>query len=706
MKRLLVLPLLLAVLAPAPTGYHAMVATEQRLASQVGLDVLRSGGNAVDAAVAVGYALAVVDPCCGNLGGGGFMLIRMHDGRERFIDFREKAPLRATRDMYLDAHGNVVPGRSVKGWLAAGVPGTVMGLERARTQYGTMSRARLLAPAIALARGGYMLTRSDLQPFAVGRRRIYVRGGMDAARNGRASASASCSRSWRTRSNQSRQAVRTRSIAAGSRVRSCRRARRGGGILSMRDFAGYDVAESAPLHCAYGGLEIVSAPPPSSGGVTLCEILHIVAPYPIAAYGWHSVRETHVVVEAERRAYADRNAYLGDPAFVRNPVAQLLSPAYAQQRRATILPRDATPSSSRSILACISTCTRATIRRIIRSSMRTGNAVAVTYTINDWFGAGVAAPQTGFWMNDEMDDFTSKPGVPNLYGLVQGKANAIAPGKRPLSSMAPTIVLRDGKLAMVTGSPGGSRIITITLETLLNHFAFGMNAQQAVDAPRIHMQWLPDVVEYEPGAFSVGVESDAAAARIPFQSDSIVGIWPSDRRRSEDRGAARRIGSSASGRGSAWVLGLSAGIGWRNGKGVAQRRRFAGVRAVVLPLAVAKGDAPGRGARATFGSDHRRRGRCGLARRFRFGTPALEVDHGQHAVRCALARDALGDAWTAGANCARASAERSSTGTCFRSSTSAVRSQVPSPPARMRRRSRVPSGNSSKCVKRCDTRKE
>ena len=280
----------------------------------------------------------------------------------------------------------------------------------------------------------------------------------------------------------------------------------GGGILSMRDFAGYDIAESAPLHCAYGGLEIVSAPPPSSGGVTLCEILHIVAPYPIAAYGWHSVRETHVVVEAERRAYADRNAYLGDPAFVRNPVAQLLSPAYAQQRRATILPRDATPSSQihPGLHLDVHESDDTTHYSIVDAD---GNAVAVTYTINDWFGAGVAAPQTGFWMNDEMDDFTSKPGVPNLYGLVQGKANAIAPGKRPLSSMAPTIVLRDGKLAMVTGSPGGSRIITITLETLLNHFAFGMSAQQAVDAPRIHMQWLPDVVDYEPGAFSSGVKA-------------------------------------------------------------------------------------------------------------------------------------------------------------------------------------------------------
>jgi gamma-glutamyltranspeptidase / glutathione hydrolase len=490
MKRLLIAALACVLCAPtavpaAPPGAHAMVVTEQHLASQAGLDVLRAGGNAVDAAVAVGYALAVVDPCCGNIGGGGFMLVRMHDGRERFIDFREKAPLRATRDMYLDARGNAVADRSRKGWLAIGVPGTVMGLERARTEFGTMSRAQVMAPAIALARDGFVtVAGDDMRPDAPTRpgERIVQRnlahtlesierGGAPAFYDGPIA----------------------REIVAASNAH--------GGILSMRDFAAYTVDEPAPLHCSYHGLEIISAPPPSSGGVTLCEILGIVEPYPFSQWGWHSIDETHYLVEAERRAYADRNADLGDPHFVRNPVAQLLSPAYTARLRASIGPRDATPSSQIKPGVTVDVHENAETTHYSIVDAR-GNAVAVTYTINDLFGSGVIAGNTGFYLNDEMDDFTSKPGTPNMFGLVQGERNDVQPGKRPLSSMAPTIVLRGGKLAMVTGSPGGSRIITIVLETLLNHFDFGMSAQRAVDAPRIHMQWLPDRVEFEPKAFT------------------------------------------------------------------------------------------------------------------------------------------------------------------------------------------------------------
>jgi gamma-glutamyltranspeptidase/glutathione hydrolase len=268
----------------------------------------------------------------------------------------------------------------------------------------------------------------------------------------------------------------------------------------MRDFARYRVEQSAPLHCTYEGDVLAAAPPPSSGGVTLCEILGIIAPYPIARWPWHGVDETHVVVEAERRAYADRNASLGDPAFVRNPVAQLLAPSYLAKLRASIRPRLATPS--RDVHPGLASLWRehpeTTHYSIVDAS---GDAVAVTYTLNDWFGAGVVAGDTGFFLNDEMDDFTSKPGTPNMYGLVQGRANEIAPGKRPLSSMAPTIVTRNGNVVMVTGSPGGSRIITIVLETLLNVLQYHMNVAQAVNAPRIHMQWLPDEIQYEPGAF-------------------------------------------------------------------------------------------------------------------------------------------------------------------------------------------------------------
>ncbi|MDE2483137.1 MAG: gamma-glutamyltransferase [bacterium] len=496
----------------APTNYHAMVVTQQHLASQAGIAMLRRGGNAVDAAVAVAYALAVVDPCCGNIGGGGFMLVRMHDGRARFIDFREKAPLRATRDMYLDAHGNVVPMRSRRGWLAIGVPGTVMGMERARMQFGTLPRAVLMAPAIALARDGFVLQEGDLLPFKgaasegysglysfdkqANVRAIWMpRGAFPYA--GERIVQSNLAHTLELISKDGADAFYRGPIARAVVAAS----EKNGGLLSMKDFADYTVDEYAPIQCAYHGLEILTAPPPSSGGVTLCEILNIVSPYPFSQWGWHGVKETHYLIEAERRAYADRNEYLGDPSFVKNPIAQLLDPAYAARLRATIAPAKATPSNEVKPGLHVSVHENDDTTHISIVD-RFGNAVSMTYTINDWFGAGVIAGDTGFFLNDEMDDFTSKPGVPNMYGLVQNERNDIAAGKRPLSSMTPTIVLRGGKLAMVTGSPGGSRIPTITLETLLNVFDFGMSAQQAVDAPRIHNQWLPDVIQYEPKAFT------------------------------------------------------------------------------------------------------------------------------------------------------------------------------------------------------------
>jgi len=516
--------LLLPSTAPAGpqavTASHAMVVTEQRLASQAGLDVLEQGGNAVDAAVAVGYALAVVDPCCGNVGGGGFMLIRMHDGRRRFIDFREKAPLRATRDMFLDAHGNVVPERSREGWLAIGVPGTVMGLDRALSEYGTMPRPRVMAAAIRLARDGFVLQPGDMIPFggAAGRRAIRMLGGTR-AHAGERIEQRNLARTLESIANDGDAAFYHGWIARAV----VDAAKRNGGLLSMRDFADYAVDESQPLRCTYHGLEILSAPPPSSGGVTLCEILNIVAPYPLAQWGWHSVRETHYLVEAERRAYADRNADLGDPAFVRDPVRALLDPSYAARLRAEIDPVRATPSVhvKPGLQLNVHENDDTTHYSIVDAY---GNAVAVTYTINDWFGAGVIAGDTGFFLNDEMDDFTSKPGAPNMYGLVQGVANDVEPGKRPLSSMAPTIVLHDGKLAMVTGSPGGSRIITTALETMLNVFDFGMNAQAAVDAPRIHMQWLPDWIDYEPGALG---DATIAALRGEGYAFKEIPYWGS-----------------------------------------------------------------------------------------------------------------------------------------------------------------------------------
>jgi len=483
----LVLGACVAPLGAAPDGVtapHAMVATAQRLATEAGVDVLRAGGNAVDAAVAVGYALAVVDPCCGNLGGGGFMLVRMHDGRERFIDFRETAPLRATRTMYLDSNGDVRPGASTKGWFSIAVPGTVAGLERARAEFGTMPRARLIAPAITLARDGYIYTAADVPAFGNSLR--------PGDRYRQPQLAATLSLIARDGSDAFYRGPIARAIVGASDAH--------GGILTMQDLRDYRVEESAPLHCSFQSYDITTAPPPG-GGTTLCEILNIIVPYSLAQWGWHGVRSVHYVTEAERFAYADRNAYLGDPDFVRNPVAALLAPSYAAAIRARIKPELATPSTdvSPGLGAPSNEGSETTHYSIVD---RWGNAVAVSYTLNALYGAGVVAGETGFFLNDEMDDFAAKPGTPNLYGLVQGDVNAIAPGKRPLSSMTPTIVTRNGELRMVTGSPGGSRIVTIVLETVLNALVYGMSAQAAVDAPRTHMQWLPDVLQYEPQALS------------------------------------------------------------------------------------------------------------------------------------------------------------------------------------------------------------
>jgi gamma-glutamyltranspeptidase/glutathione hydrolase len=543
-----------------------MVVTEQREATRVGLNVLRAGGNAVDAAVAIAYALAVVDPCCGNIGGGGFMLLRMHDGRERFIDFREVAPARATPGMYLDAHGNVVPFRSLKGWLAIGVPGTVAGMERARKEYGTMSRARLMAPAIALARNGFTLGPGDMLPFrgSAGEgysgaftlkgqpnvAAIFLHGG-HLPKPGDVLRQPQLAKTLQLISRGGSHAFYDGSIARAVVAAS----KANGGILTLRDFERYRVEESAPVRCRFHGYTIASSPPPSSGGVTLCEILNVIAPYPLARWGWHSLRSVHYVTEAERRAYADRNAYLGDPDFVHDPDSRLLSPAYAAKLRAEISPSRATPSvdvhpglGSISDAVTLHENADTTHFSVVDSQ---GNAVAVTYTLNDWFGAGVIAGSTGFLLNDEMDDFTSKPGVPNMYGLVQGKRNDIEPGKRPLSSMAPTIITRDGHVAMVTGSPGGSRIITIVLETIFNALVYGMNAQASVDAPRTHMQWLPDQIEYEPhalsGATKRGLQAMGYALREIRQWGSAQAIVVAPSGRLEGGSDRRRASGAAMG---------------------------------------------------------------------------------------------------------------------------------------------------------------
>jgi gamma-glutamyltranspeptidase/glutathione hydrolase len=511
--------------APARSS-HAMVATEQRYATQAGIEILKRGGNAVDAAIAIAYALAVVDPCCGNIGGGGFMLVRTRAGVERFIDFREKAPLRANPRMYLDQSGDVIPHASTKGYLAVGVPGTVMGMERARVDFGTLPRSVLMAPAIRLAQNGYTIQAGDAaiyngaaaegygaftfanQPNV---RDIFMSSG-HLPRAGDVLRQPQLAATLRLIAKDGADAFYHGPIAKAIVDASYSN----GGMLAMDDFKNYTVDELSPIHCAYRGYQIISAPPPSSGGITLCEILNILSAYPLHDWGWHSAQSAHYVAEAERRAYADRNTYLGDPAFVKNPVTDLLSNAYAQKLRATIAPGKATPSVDvHPGLGPLAHENDDTTHFSVVDKW--GDAVAVTYTINDWFGAGVIAGDTGFFLNDEMDDFTSKPGVPNMFGLVQGVRNDIEPGKRPLSSMTPTIVTKDGKLFMVTGSPGGSRIITIVLSTIENVVDYGMNVQQAVNAPRLHMQWLPDEIEMEPGALDAQAMAELQSMGYAFK---------------------------------------------------------------------------------------------------------------------------------------------------------------------------------------------
>ena len=480
-----------------------MVVTAQQLATRVGVDVLRRGGNAIDAAVAVGYALAVVYPAAGNLGGGGFMTLQLADGRKTFIDFREKAPMAATADMYLGNDGNVVKGLSTRGHLAVGVPGSVAGLEYARAKYGTQPRPALIAPAIRLAEEGFILDQGDVDMLQVATddfkadrasAAIFVKDGR-AFRVGERLVQKDLAQTLKTISRRGSKGFYTGPVAEAIAKSS----RAGKGIITTVDLEQYRVREMAPVECSYRGYGIVSAPPPSSGGVAICEILNILEGYPLENLGYRSAQSVHLQIEAMRHAYVDRNSYLGDPDFVKNPLDRLLDKAYAAKVRAAINPNQAGVSEQIKPGVPPHEGSNTTHYSI---ADRHGNAASVTYTLNDWFGARVTAGGTGVLLNNEMDDFTVKLGVPNIYGLVQGEANKIEPGKRPLSSMSPTIVTKDGKPVMVLGTPGGSRIITAVTLTLLNAIDYGMNVQEAVDAPRFHQQWLPDVTQVERYAFS------------------------------------------------------------------------------------------------------------------------------------------------------------------------------------------------------------
>lgn len=494
-----------------------MVVSIHHLATDAGVAIMRGGGNAIDAAVATGFALAVVDPAAGNLGGGGFMLIHFsagpNAGKNTFLDFRERAPQAATANMYLDAKGNLIPHASITGFKAIGVPGSVAGLVYAERKYGRLTLPQVMAPAIRLASDGFVLSTEEAQGLHAtnlsqfpASKRIFQRDGnfYQPGEFFRQPELAATLRAIAANPDDFYHGAIARKLVADIQ--------KGGGLITLDDLARYTVKERAPVIGTYHDYTIVSAPPPSSGGIVLIEALNILEGYNLNRWPDRIPEEMHLILEAFRRAFKDRNDYLGDPDYVKIPVAQLLSKRYAAAWRNSIRDDEATPSSELERPAGFLP-PPPTISDVRHESTETthysiidpeGNAVAVTYTLNNGFGSGVTAAGLGFLLNDEMDDFASKPGTPNMFGLVQGAADSIAPGKRPLSSMTPTIVLQNGPrntkvVRFVLGSPGGSRIITTVANIFLSAADEGLNIQQAVDAPRFHTQDLPDVVYLEPG---------------------------------------------------------------------------------------------------------------------------------------------------------------------------------------------------------------
>jgi gamma-glutamyltranspeptidase / glutathione hydrolase len=490
---------------------HAMVVSVHELASHAGVEIMQAGGNAIDAAVATGFALAVVHPPAGNIGGGGFMLIRTADGKTHFLDYREKAPAAATRDMFLDAQGNVIDGATEIGYKSIGVPGSVAGMVYAEQKFGKLTLKQAMAPAIKLARDGYALTWEEaadmhdrhLAEFPESHR-VFQRNG-DYYKPGEIFRQPDLARTLE------RIAEKPADFYHGSLARELAAAmQKGGGLITVDDLARYEVKEREPVRGTYRGYEVISAPPPSSGGTVLIESLNILEGYDLAKMGARSAQSIHYTTEAFRRAFFDRAEFMGDPDFAKIPVGQLIDKRYAAAWEETIDPARATPSKDLKRPAVFSELEQYAAAHppamAPHESNHTthysvmdpdGNAVSVTTTINDWFGSRVTADGLGFLLNDEMDDFSSKPGVPNSDGLIQGDMNAIGPGKRPLSSMTPTMLVHDGKTVMVLGSPGSSKIITTVANVLMGVVDYGMNIQEAVNAPRFHNQWMPDVVNVE-----------------------------------------------------------------------------------------------------------------------------------------------------------------------------------------------------------------
>ena len=496
---------------------HGMVASVHELASRAGVEIMQAGGNAIDAAVATAFALAVVHPAAGNLGGGGFMLIRMKDGATHFLDFREKAPAKATATMYQDAQGNVIPNLSVVGYKAIGVPGSVKGLVYAEEHFGKLGLQRVIAPAVRLARDGYALSWNNARLMTEDKamaefpdtKRIFQNDGKGWHQN-------DIFKQPQLARPLERIAAAPDDFYTGKMAHELADfMQKGGGLITAEDLAHYEVKDRTPVRGTYRGLEVISAPPPSSGGIALLEVLNILEGYDLGKAGLDSAESIHLITEAYRRAFYDRAQFLGDPEFSDVPVLQLTDKNYAVAWRSSIQPVQATNSSTlqrpptstalaryvaaHPVVAPVKESTQTTHYSVVDAD---GNAVAVTTTLNAYFGSRVTIGSLGFLLNDEMDDFSSKPGAPNMFGLIQGDANAVGPNKRPLSAMTPTIVLKEGKLWLVLGTPGGPTIITTVANILTGVADYGLDIQQAVNAPRFHEQWLPDRIMMERNRFS------------------------------------------------------------------------------------------------------------------------------------------------------------------------------------------------------------
>lgn len=489
--------------APNPTGLvvtKAMVVSAREEASKIGSDIMKKGGNAFDAMVGTELALAVAFPFAGNIGGGGFMVYRKANGEVGSLDYREKAPLAATKDMFLDSEGNVIKGKSTQTALAIGVPGTIAGVFAVHKKYGTMPISKILEPVIALAERGVVVTKKQEKSLKDYHESIVKVNGENSLLSGSFKENDTIKYPALAKTLRRIQKKGRNEFYKGETAKILvNYLKEKGGIITMQDLAKYEAKWRKPLQFTYKGLKITSMAPPSSGGICLAQILKMLEPYDLAKMGHNSPDAIQVIVEAERRAYADRSYFLGDPDFVKIPLKELLDENYLRERMASFNPEKATLSSEiKEGKVNYAESTETTHYSIVDQF---GNAIAATTTLNDGYGSKYYCDELGFFLNNEMDDFSAKPGSPNMFGLVGNEANSIAPQKRMLSSMTPTIVEKDGKLFMVVGTPGGSTIITSVLQTILNVYEYNLSMQEAVNAPRFHHQWLPDLITFEPNTF-------------------------------------------------------------------------------------------------------------------------------------------------------------------------------------------------------------